>query len=356
MQSAPNAVSCEVNMRTANRPSQTLALRGFTIVELLVTIGVIALLMGLLISGLRGAIGSARKTRELNGLRGVYAAWYQYANTYDENILPGFLDTATQTSWKVNYTNASGRSLIPALAQTYPWRLARFLDNPYGTMLGYLETDATDANDETCGEWDGGPSHPAWMADAFGVPGSAMSLQPAFGYNANYFGGWYQNGVPSFADAAWTTATGGSVTGRLVCTRLSNISRTSEVVVFASSTLRDPGNYRNSTRPEDRIPGCAWITPPQLGNTAVWEPYIGSMQGIDVTGSAPFTFMRQAGMTDTGVLQVNVQQGVPVRRHNGLVATVRADGATDSNNIGALMNMERWIDSADRPDFTHQDN
>jgi hypothetical protein len=35
---------------------------------------------------------------------------------------------------------------------------------------------------------------------------------------------------------------------------------------------------------------------------------------------------------------------------------VRADGATDSNNIGALMNMERWIDSADRPDFTHQDN
>jgi hypothetical protein len=51
-----------------------------------------------------------------------------------------------------------------------------------------------------------------------------------------------------------------------------------------------------------------------------------------------------------------VQQGVPVRRHNGLVATVRADGATDSNNIGALMNMERWIDSADRPDFTHQDN
>ena len=83
---------------------------------------------------------------------------------------------------------------------------------------------------------------------------------------------------------------------------------------------------------------------------------MGSMQGIDVTGSAPFTFMRQAGMTDTGVLQVNVQQGVPVRRHNGLVATVRADGATDSNNIGALMNMERWIDAADRPDFSHQDN
>lgn len=354
MQSAPNAVSCEVTMRTANRPSQTLALRGFTIVELLVTIGVIALLMGLLISGLRGAMGSARKTRELNGLRGVYAAWYQYANTYDEGILPGFLDTATQTSWKVNYTNSSGKALSPALAQPYPWRLARFLDDPYGTMLNYLETDVTDANGEVSGEWDGGPEHPAWMAGAFGQSGSAMALQPAFGYNSFYFGGWYQNGTPSFADAAWTTASGGNVTGRLVCTRLANISRTTEVVVFASSTLRDPGNYRAASRPEDRIPGCPWITPPQLGTTAVWEPYMGSQQGLDAAASSQF--MHQVGMTDTGILQVNVAQGVPVRRHNGLVAVVHADGGTESQSIGTLMNMQLWIDAADRPDFTHQNN
>jgi hypothetical protein len=312
--------------------------------------------MGLLISGLRGAMGSARKTRELNGLRGVYAAWYQYANTYDEAILPGFLDTATQNTWKVGYTNASGKSLSPALAQTYPWRLARFLDDPYGTMLGYLESDVTDANDEPCGEWDGGPSHPDWMSGAFGTGGSAMALQPAFGYNAFYFGGWYKNAIPSFADAAWTTATGGNVTGRLVCTRLANISRTSELVVFASSTLRDPGTYRTSSRPEDRIPGCPWITPPQLGTASIWEPYMGSQQSLDATGSAPFNFMHQAGMTDTGILQVNSQQGVPVRRHNGLVAVVRADGATESMSIGTLMNMERWIDAADRPDFSHQDN
>jgi len=343
-------------MRTANRSSQSLVLRGFTIVELLVTIGVIALLMGLLISGLRGAMGSARKTRELNGLRGVYAAWYQYANTYDEAILPGFLDTATQNTWKVGYTNASGKSLSPALAQTYPWRLARFLDDPYGTMLGYLDSDVTDANDEPCGEWDGGPSHPDWMSGAFGTGGSAMALQPAFGYNAFYFGGWYKNAIPSFADAAWTTATGGNVTGRLVCTRLANISRTSELVVFVSSTLRDPGTYRTSSRPEDRIPGCPWITPPQLGTASIWEPYMGSQQSLDATGSAPFNFMHQAGMTDTGILQVNSQQGVPVRRHNGLVAVVRADGATESMSIGTLMNMERWIDAADRPDFSHQDN
>ena len=356
MQAAPNAVSCVVTMRTANRPSQSLALRGFTIVELLVTIGVIALLMGLLISGLRGAMGSARKTRELNGLRGVYAAWYQYANTYDEGILPGFLDEATQSTWKVNYTNSSGKALTPALAQTYPWRLARFLDDPYGTMLNYLESDVTDANDEVCGEWDGGPSHPAWMSGAFGAPGSAMALQPAFGYNAFYFGGWYTNGNPSFADAAWTSATGGNVTGRLVCTRLANITRTTEVVVFASSTLRDPGTYRSSSRPEDRIPGCSWITPPQLGASPIWEPFMGSQQAIDAAGSAPFNFMHQAGMTDTGILQVNSQQGVPVRRHNGLVAVVHADGGTESMSIGTLMNMQLWIDAADRPDFGHQDN
>ena len=356
MQPAQNAVSSVETMRPDNRSSQSLALRGFTIVELLVTIGVIAILMGLLISGLRGAMGSARKTRELNGLRGVYAAWYQYANTYEEGILPGFLDEPTQAAWKVNFTNSSGKALNPALAQTYPWRLARFLDDPYGTMLGYLESDVTDANDETSGEWDGGPTHPAWMSGAFAAPGSAMALQPAFGYNSFYFGGWYANGNPSFADAAWTTQTGGNVTGRLVCTRLANIGRTTEVVVFASSTLRDPGTYRASSRPEDRIPGSAWITPPQLGTTPVWEPFMGSQQGMDAGGSAPFNFMHQAGMTDTGILQVNVQQGVPVRRHNGLVAVVHAAGGTESMRIATLMNMQLWIDAADRPDFTHQDN
>ena len=337
--------------------------RAFTIVELLVVVGIIALLMGILVTGVRGAIGSARKTRELNGLRGVYAAWYQYANTYEEQLLPGFLDETTQANWKVNYTNSSSTTVARSLSQTYPWRLARFMDDPYGTLVSYIESDNADANSDVSGEWDGAPTHPSWMSAAFGAPGSALALQPAFAYNAYYMGGWYQssNGVsaPAFADAGWSTADGSAVTGRLVCTRLANISRTSEVIVFASSALRAPGNYRTGMNPEDRIPGNSWIVPPMLGATAVWEPFMGSQQSITMAeseGGVASLFMRQSGMTDSGVLQVNTVQGVPVRRHNLLIATVKADGSTESASVGALMDMRAWIDAADRADFSHADN
>ena len=358
---------------TAAQPA-SLSRRGFTIVELLVTVAVIAILMGLLVGGLRGAFGSAKKTKELNGLRGVHAAWYQYSNSYEEDLLPGFLDEQSQANWKVNYSNVSGRQLPRALTQTYPWRLARFMDNPYGTLAGYLEGEASDQDidgdgeadspgDEASQPWDSGPAAPAWAANALGQKASLISLQPAFAYNAYYIGGWYEsNGavsVPRFSDATWTRATGGGpITGGLVATKLAGISRTTEVVVFASGTFRAPGNYKATASPEDRVPGSAWIVPPVLAQTQIWEPYAGTQEGlgagVPVAPLAPFA--PQAGLTDTGVLGVRVTEAVPIRRYNNLVAIIRADGSTESMNIGALMDMRMWIDAADRGDFTHDDN
>jgi hypothetical protein len=86
---------------------------------------------------------------------------------------------------------------------------------------------------------------------------------------------------------------------------------------------------------------------------------MGSQQSITMAeseGGAASSFMRQSGMTDSGVLQVNTVQGVPVRRHNLLIATVKADGSTESASVGALMDMRAWIDAADRADFSHADN
>ncbi|MFZ4467216.1 MAG: prepilin-type N-terminal cleavage/methylation domain-containing protein, partial [Phycisphaerales bacterium] len=61
------------------RPSTTTrhgtARTGFTIVEVLVTVGIIALLAGIIITSLRGAFGTARKTKEMNLIRGLHIAW-----------------------------------------------------------------------------------------------------------------------------------------------------------------------------------------------------------------------------------------------------------------------------------------
>jgi hypothetical protein len=39
-----------------------------------------------------------------------------------------------------------------------------------------------------------------------------------------------------------------------------------------------------------------------------------------------------------------------------LIATVKADGSTESASVGTLMDMRAWIDAADRADFSHADN
>ena len=346
-------------MHSTRDNARALSLRGFTIVEILVTVAIIAILMGLLISGVRGAMGSARKTRELNSFRGAYAAWSQYATNYDEAILPGYLSEQTQSDWKVHYSDVAGTALATSLTQTYPWRLARYLDDPVTTLTGYYENDGDELSEPSV-EWDGGPAHPSWMDSSFGQPSSLVAYQPAFSYNAYYIGGWYKGATPVFADAAWTNAASQQMSGGLVCTRLANIHRTDQTIVFAGGTLRDVGHYKASANPEDRIPGNAWITPPMLGSINVWEPFMGIQQGVSATASmapapAPSPLAPQ-GATDTGSLQVNVVQGVPCRRHNGKVAIVAADGHTESMGIGTLMDMRNWIDAADQAEFTHADN
>jgi prepilin-type N-terminal cleavage/methylation domain-containing protein len=343
--------------RTAAR-----AVRGFTLVEILVSVAIIAILMGLLIGGLRGALGTARKTKELNALRGVHASWYQYSTSYDEQLLPGFIDEPTQTAWEVTYSNLSGQRLEAGFAQTYPWRLARFMDNPFSTLNGYLELDAGDANADNapCGAWDGAPAPPQWALPIFERPGSLLALQPAFAYNAYYVGGWYEGGgaAPRFSTASYDSAAGGRRSGGLVATRLAGISRTSETIIFSAAAFRGVGNYRSSTNPEDRIPGSAWVVPPMLGETGVWGPSLGDgrLEGMNdggnSTGESQY-WLPGLGVPDTGLLGVNTRQGVPARRFTNQVGVVHADGSTESLGIGALMDMRLWIDAADRPGFVH---
>ncbi len=341
------------------------ALGGFTIVELLVVIAIIAILAGLLISGLRGAIGASRKSKEIALLRGIHAAWQLYADNSGEALLPGYLDVPTQTAWNVSYKNASKQTVALSMSQTYPWRLAGFMGKDlFNAYLGYSETAAADPDQEVTVDWSADSTGlPGWMSGTLGQPGSAVALQPAFGYNAYYVGGWYTQlatGVsePAFSNASWTDVNGGARQGGLVATRLSHIRRTSEVVIFASSTVRDPGNYRDDSGEENYLAGSAWVVPPMLGQTQVWQPFMGNPQNVGMAGGDEGTaaFMPQSSWTDTGILQVFVTQSVPIRRHNRKVAVIHADGSASGASIGELMDMRRWIDAADQADFTHQNN
>ncbi|MGA1708972.1 MAG: type II secretion system protein, partial [Phycisphaerales bacterium] len=144
--------------------------RGFTIVEILVVLGIIVLLVGLLAVGLQAAGRSARKAKELNTGRQVGLAWSQYSATYEEKLIPGWLEPEVQQAWKVKYKNSAGDTLAPEYCRTYSWRLLPFLAFDFETLYTYLELEEANFN-----------ANPAVVSD-----------NPAFGINAYYVGGWWE--------------------------------------------------------------------------------------------------------------------------------------------------------------------
>lgn len=338
-------------------PAKPPSRRGFTIVELLVVIAIISILMSLLAVGIQSAIRTSRKSKELSNIRQLYLGWIGYNKQYDGALLPGYLDEATQTNWRVNYKNKNGDALPAALAQTYPWRLAEYLDHSYDLFLGYGDYETQDIDNDTARDWNPQPdSLPSWMQSIWNTPGSALALQPSFGYNAYYMGGWYTTtaGVsfPAYGDSTWTPPSGtGTAKGRLVAQNESNIDNPSEMYVFCSSTYRPTGAYKAQVVDEDHAPGAAWVVPPYLATTQIWGPADAVAMGFD--GSGGTSSGSTGGGTDTGQLGVFVQQAVPMRRHTKQSAIVNADGSTGNAGITELLNMQHWMKAAWKPDFRH---
>jgi prepilin-type N-terminal cleavage/methylation domain-containing protein len=92
-----------MSVRGRNRRSRY----GFTLVELLVVIGIIALLISILLPSLNRARESARRTKCLSNLRSIGQMLHMYANQNKQFIPIGFSDdtgTAAQAKWySVNY-------------------------------------------------------------------------------------------------------------------------------------------------------------------------------------------------------------------------------------------------------------
>lgn len=329
--------------------------RGFTIVELLVTIGIIALLMGLLMSGISRARGAARASRESSDLRQLHVAWTMYADQFAGSCMPGHMPVAVQEYWKLKYrakAKVEGQTsdkLPREVTTTYPWRLMPYLDYSWDVMMDYRAADGADAGFEITASPLGmlpGAVAPPLVQElanaAAGTAGQAVALQPAFGYNAYYVGGvWRMSGATGtppqlvFGDAkpTPTVATAMKVSPNagmsVVMRKVGSARFPDQLTLFCASgymaaSIQDAGEI--GLNPD--APGAAYVAPPFLGEKAIWK-----------TGS----------MSDEGVFVI-ANEAVPMMRTSAAMPCATVDGTVRSATYAELRNMRNWVDMGTIPD------
>lgn len=334
--------------------------RAFTIVELLVVISIIAILLALLAPALGGVIRRSKKFTETNALRNVGQAWILYANSNAEYVLPGYLEPQMQGSspgaWDVQYeypyvpsagnpNNPPSVIIDPDIAATWTWRLMPYLS--YNHDMIHDHTDEPDRSSMNILE----------EADA-------IALEPGFGYNAYYVGGWWDTFEVEYQDQdivrfKFYQATAdldgddnidADERAKVVVRSMGQCRRSTEVVVFCSSSNVSPGIYKEW---EDDQPGSHYVVPPYLAQEQHWGPPGGP--GIGGSGGVSGNTAFSAGAGDFWTVEAFLQTSVPIGRYTKSSNVLYFDGHTANQSVGALLDMRNWIDIATTRDFRHNE-
>ncbi|MHC5114618.1 MAG: type II secretion system protein [Planctomycetota bacterium] len=267
---------------------------GFTLVEMIVVVAIMAVLVALLMPSLGKAVRSARKLEDLNRLRQIGIAWSLYARTHDDHVLPGFLGAATQRAWNVRYRYPDGEVMTPApdyvpstepadnMAGPWSWRLMPYLDYDFDVMLGYRGEDGGTLDTK--------------------VRALEIRQEPAFAYNGLYVGGWvYGAGIAGDGGGYLFDRARDIDDGRLlsvVSRTQSSIRRPSSLLTFTSAAQRYPGVHKYNAVKDD-YDAIFNVLPPIVGRYRVWglpdNPAYGALDVIQMGEIPWFNDFEEAG-------------------------------------------------------------
>ena len=226
-------------LRNVVRPRHHLR-AAFTVIELLVVMGVVSLLASLLLPAVQEARGSARRIECSNRLRQVGAALHQFAATHDDRF-PSLIEPYRKGHHgpSIDFNCSAQTQLLPYLDRGDLWR--RFDARENGDLLGYgVQPPGSRFNPSLLHE-----RLTAFECPADTVPPGGTSFRMCWGSKAAY-SERKADSLPPGTDAALTgVAASRSLSLRKISDGLSNTACFSERVVGDGDSQRyDPWRDR----------------------------------------------------------------------------------------------------------------
>lgn len=268
--------------------------RGFTIVELLVVLGVIVLLLSLLIPALGLVRTQAQNVTERNSARQATIAWTNYAFENKGKLMPGYksgLPASTADGTPIASETAG------VAGYRYPWRLAPYLGHNFDVLYVNSQSEVLrEMRSRSEGDF-------LYLAATF----------PSLGLNTTWVGG---DEVDGCFNPALT-----ELLGDFYSKQLSRVRNPSRLLVFCSA------------RGASGAPGSGG----------------GITEGYFKVASPNFSSRRWG----TAYEEENpASAGNVSLRWGGEEAVVsRVDGSVDSLDIYELEDMRNWADRATDPDW-----
>ena len=265
---------------------------GFTLVELLVVIGLVVVLLGLVFMVGGKVRKQAREVTERNAARQSLIAWNSYAFDHNGDLLPGYrsgLEAMTPDGQPIS------AATIGVAGNRYPWRLAPYLG--YNFDILYVNEQNEYLEDLRVNDY----SSYVYTVATF----------PSLGINATWMGG---DEIDGCFNPALT-----NLLGNFYSSSLSQIRHPERLTVFASA--------RGDSQPNgggDSIEGYFKIASPAFSSRR-WEDQ------YDPEDTTSF--------------------GNLSARWDGRSVIGRVDGSVDALPIEELDDMRLWADRADSKDW-----
>lgn len=203
--------------------------QGFTLIELMVVIAIIAILAALLLPCLAKAKNRARMIEEMSAGRQLMLAVHCYGDDRDGAVFPGYVSDPTAV-------DDLGQTLSFPINARYPWRIV-----PY--LFGSMELIYSGENRAKLAQLRSS-SHADYVY--------SVSLFPSLGINSFFIGGNQSEFPAADANARFGSGT--------VITKISEARRPSDLMVFISARSAVSGNNAQ---------GYYQVTPPYL-KTRQW--------------------------------------------------------------------------------------